>query len=57
MSERDTREAGRASGEARRVLPTLAGEPAEEFRQDLMVRYPVRSTRKSTESARVVSLG
>ncbi|MET9392920.1 CBS domain-containing protein [Streptomyces sp. NPDC006624] len=51
MSGRDTREAGRASADARRTLPALAGEPAEEFRQDLMVRYlrAMASTARTAE--------
>lgn len=39
MNDRDVREAGAASAEARRTVPTIAPKPAEEFRQNLMVRY------------------
>ncbi|PWI17964.1 hypothetical protein DI272_30255 [Streptomyces sp. Act143] len=39
MDDREAREAGAASREARRAVPGYAGKPADEFRQDLMVRY------------------
>ena len=39
MNDRDAREAGAASVEARRSVPTAAPKPAEESRQNLMVRY------------------
>ncbi|MEU1273752.1 CBS domain-containing protein [Streptomyces sp. NPDC005799] len=39
MDDRRTREAGAASAEARRAVPSLARKPVEEFRQNLMVRY------------------
>jgi CBS-domain-containing membrane protein len=39
MNDRDAREAGAASVEARRSVPTAAPKPAEESRQNMMVRY------------------
>ncbi|MCH0567532.1 MULTISPECIES: CBS domain-containing protein [unclassified Streptomyces] len=39
MDDRDTRERGAAAVEARRGVPSFAPRPADEFRQDLMVRY------------------
>ncbi|WP_329268326.1 CBS domain-containing protein [Streptomyces sp. NBC_01451] len=39
MNHREAREHGAASAEARRVVPTFAPAPAEEFHQDMMVRY------------------
>lgn len=39
MNDREAREAGSASAEARRAVPGYAPKPAEDFRQDMMVRY------------------
>ncbi|MGY6022663.1 CBS domain-containing protein [Streptomyces spinosirectus] len=39
MNDRDAREAGAASVEARRSVPIAAPKPAEESRQNMMVRY------------------
>ncbi|MBN0042769.1 CBS domain-containing protein [Streptomyces actuosus] len=39
MDDRDTRERGTAAVEARRALPSFTPGPADEFRQELMVRY------------------
>ncbi|MEU6379870.1 CBS domain-containing protein [Streptomyces sp. NPDC046909] len=39
MNDRDAREHGAASAEARRRVPAFAPAPAEEFHQDMMVRY------------------
>ncbi|WP_367325280.1 CBS domain-containing protein [Streptomyces sp. HUAS ZL42] len=39
MDDREARETGTASMEARHAVPTLARKPAEEFRQNVMVRY------------------
>ncbi|MEU5100499.1 CBS domain-containing protein [Streptomyces sp. NPDC020996] len=51
MDDRDAREAGTASAEARRGVPGLAPKPAEEFRQDLMVRYLQAMASQSAEAA------
>ncbi|MFR0354632.1 CBS domain-containing protein [Streptomyces sediminimaris] len=39
MNDREAREAGAAALEARRSVPSMARKPAEEFRQNIMVRY------------------
>ncbi|MGW3108954.1 CBS domain-containing protein [Streptomyces sp. NPDC001100] len=39
MSDREAREHAAASAEAQRAVPAFAPAPAEEFRQDMMVRY------------------
>ncbi|MEU5893723.1 CBS domain-containing protein [Streptomyces sp. NPDC047461] len=39
MNDREAREAGSASAEARRTVPGLAPKPSEDFRQDMMLRY------------------
>lgn len=39
MDDRETRENAAAAGEARHTVPALASGPAEQFHQDMMVRY------------------
>ncbi|MEU3253362.1 CBS domain-containing protein [Streptomyces sp. NPDC006997] len=51
MDDREAQEAGRASEEARHAVPSYAPQPAEEFRQDLMVRYLQAMTSSSATAA------
>jgi CBS domain-containing protein len=51
MADHNVRETGSASGQARRAVPGLGPKPADEFRQDLMVRYLQAMASHSAEAA------
>ncbi|MHC3469835.1 CBS domain-containing protein [Streptomyces sp. 7R007] len=52
MNGRRVQEHGAASAEAHRAVPGLAPKPAEEFRQDMMVRYLQTMASHSAQAAR-----